>query len=254
MNTIEFQGKIEVDEEAQYLIASILIDNQPVKDLQQHRVDMFLVQESIDTSVALGCDIFACSCGIAECAGIWKRMLVITDGTTIKWFVRWPTYRQYTFDKEQYVNAFNTFRDQVIEMSGDLDKANKLWVFAGVETEGLFDDTKEYEPLPPEYRVELHEAVEYNDMEAVKAIVNNGYLDIDHLNHRGETPLMYAPSPDMVKLLLSLGADIAIKSSNDQNVIDVISGNIRGCYEGNELKYTDEEADILIEEINRLLT
>ena len=126
--------------------------------------------------------------------------------------VRWPTYRQYIFDKEQYNDAFNRFRNQLIKDAGGLDKVDSLEYFIGLETKTLFDDFIP-NPLSSEYCIELHEAVEYEDFDAVKILLDNNYIDVDHLNTQGETPLMLATSQEMENLLLSYGADATRKIS-----------------------------------------
>ncbi len=212
MNIIEFQAKVEEDEDGRSIVASLLIDGKPLEELAQYQVDMFVIQESLSTMGALGGDVFTCGCGVAECAGIYKRMLIITNESTVQWFVRWPTYRQYIFDKEQYNDAFNRFRNQLIKDAGGLDKVDSLEYFIGLETKTLFDDFIP-NPLSSEYCIELHEAVEYEDFDAVKILLDNNYIDVDHLNTQGETPLMLATSQEMENLLLSYGADATRKIS-----------------------------------------
>jgi ankyrin repeat protein len=112
----------------------------------------------------------------------------------------------YIFDKEQYSDALNRFRDQPIKDARGLDKVDSLDYFIGPETKTLFHDFIP-NPLSSEYRIELHEAVRYEDFDAVKILLDNNYIDVDHLSTQGETPLILATSQEMANLLLSYGAD-----------------------------------------------
>jgi hypothetical protein len=254
MNTIEFKARVDKDEEGTLsLSADILIDGGLPDDLKPYCIDMYPIKESIDLLGAFGCDIFTCGCGIAECAGIWKRMLVITDETTVQWFVRWPIFRHYIFDKQQYKSAFDAFRNEAVSLAGGIQTAKEMEHYSCVSADELFDDNQVYQAVASEHRVELHEAVEYEDIETVKILVEKGYRSINHVNDRGETPLMLSKTLEMVKLLLSYGADINKNASKGNDTLTVISHSIYGCYDGNNLRYSDEQAEKIIEEIKQIL-
>ena len=254
MNTIEFKASVDKDEEGTLSLgADVLIDGRLPDDLKPYCIDMYPIKESIDLLRAFGCDIFTCGCGIAECAGIWKRMLVITDETTVQWFVRWPIFRHYIFDKQQYKSAFDTFRDEAVSLVGGIQDAKEMEHFPCVLADKLFDDDRVYQAVASVHRVELHEAVEYDDIEAIKILVERKYIDVDHLNDRGETPLMLATNLQIVELLLSYGADVTKRTTNGNDTLTMISHSIHGCYDGQNLRYSDEQAEQIIEEIKQML-
>lgn len=255
MNIIEFKATVNQEKEegsAVYLNANVLIDGSLPDDLKSYSVNMYPVKKSVNIQGAFGCNIFTCGCGIAECAGILKLMLVVSDETTVQWFVRWPMYRRYVFDRQQYINAFYTFREEAIALAGGIEEAKKMDHFPCESADELFEDVKTYPHVSSVYRVELHDAVEYEDIEAVKILVEKGYCSINHSNDRGETPLMLSKTPEMVKLLLSYGADITKYTANGNDMLMVISQSIYGCYDGNNLRYSSEEAEQIIEEIRQM--
>ena len=54
--------------------------------------------------------IFTCGCGIPECAGIYRGVIVVHDDSKILWkiFFKDDTYKIYIFNKAQYINEIVT--------------------------------------------------------------------------------------------------------------------------------------------------
>jgi hypothetical protein len=119
MNNIELICTIEevessTGDKAKLLTRQLRIDGKAFNE--KFAIDMEQLSNSCKFSGEF--EILTCSCGIANCAGIYEGILVLHQDDTIIWNVpnpiSWPTYQnlpdnithdKYIFDKKQYVTA-----------------------------------------------------------------------------------------------------------------------------------------------------
>lgn len=106
MNTISFvpdiyKGSIEVD---------ILIDDEPLDKKKANYIvpSPGAIRASLEYLGKYECAIYTCSCGYAECAGI--EMKVFATEKTIGWKMTNPLKFFYSFDYDQYADAYEAFQ------------------------------------------------------------------------------------------------------------------------------------------------
>lgn len=89
---------------------TIFIDDEPFDTKNANYIvpSIGAIRASLENLGRYECAIFTCSCGDAGCAGI--EMEVLASDTTIAWKMTYPLKFFYSFDYEQYADAYEAFQ------------------------------------------------------------------------------------------------------------------------------------------------
>ena len=90
--------------------------------------------------------IFTCGCGEAGCAGIWRPVIIVSDGPYTLWKAYYAKRRRiFLFDRDAYRKEIWTFVQKVVEMARE-NPALELSPY-GVDADDLADLLREAQTL-----------------------------------------------------------------------------------------------------------
>ena len=106
MHTVTFIPVID----KQSIHTNIFVDDEPIDlgNVNYIVPSIGAIRASLEHLGRFECPIYTCSCGVAECADI--RMEVLASSDTIVWKMCNPAKFFFTFDYEQYADAYEAYQ------------------------------------------------------------------------------------------------------------------------------------------------